>query len=107
MNADPLQNLQVVANQFEIAKSSVKSILNENKIGYYKRTPVSPLTPFHKNRCFNICRQANSIPPQNLLPIIFTNESTVFMDWKEVEFGQKEDSTLPNHFMRKSKELYI
>lgn len=92
MNVDSLQNLQVVTNEFEIAKSSVKSILNENKIGYYKRTPVSPLTPFRKNRRFNICRQVTNIPPQNLLPIIFTDESTVFMDlegggiWRERGF---------------------
>lgn len=92
MNADPLQNLQVVANEFDIAKSSVKSILNENKISYYKRTPISPLTEFHKNRRLNICRQITSVSPQNLLPIIFTDESTVYMDlegggiWRERGF---------------------
>lgn len=92
MNANLLQNLQVVANEFDIAKSSVKSILNENNIGYYKRTPISPLSQYHKNKRLDIYKQITRIPPQNLLPIIFTDESTVYMDlegggiWRERGF---------------------
>ena len=38
MKNNPLQNLQDVATEFDVAKSSVKSILNENKIQYFKIT---------------------------------------------------------------------
>ena len=48
MKNNPLQNLQDVATEFDVAKSSVKSILNENKIQYFKRTPIFPLTFQHK-----------------------------------------------------------
>lgn len=77
MKNNPLQNLQDVATEFDVAKSSVKSILNENKIQYFKRTPICPLTFQHKQKRYQICSQITSVPPSVLPPIIFTDESTV------------------------------
>ena len=60
--ADTLQNLSDITKEFNLAKSTVKKILNENKIKYFQRIPVSPLTGVHKKKRVEICEKIISVP---------------------------------------------
>lgn len=77
MLADPLQNLSDISKEFDLADSSVKKILNENKIKYFQRIPVTPLTGPHKQKRLHICNQIISMPFKNFPPIIFSDESSI------------------------------
>lgn len=77
---NPLQSLQSAANKFDAAKSTIKKILNENRIEFFKRTPVSPLTEEHKNKRLEIVSMICSVEPRSLPPIVFTDESSIYVD---------------------------
>lgn len=65
MLADPLQNLSDISKEFDLADTTVKKILNENKIKYFQRTPITPLTLSHTKKRVDICAKIISIPFKN------------------------------------------
>ena len=73
----PSQSLNYIASQNNISKSSTKTILNENKIKFYKLTPFPPLDYAHKQARLLLCDLILSYDYLQLPPIIFTDESTV------------------------------
>lgn len=52
INEKPDQTLRKVAFDFKISHSSVKSIFKQNKLKFFKKSPLAPLTAEHKTaRC--------------------------------------------------------
>ena len=74
MDADPTNTLRSVADDFPICPASVRNILNENSINFYRPIPICPLTDNHVNNRMTFCTNMLINLPQN---IIFTDESTV------------------------------
>lgn len=77
MQAHPKSTLQDISNNFDICPNSAKTILNSNKIHYFKPMAVCPLTARHKNNRTSFSNNMLNGAPQN---IIFTDESTVRVD---------------------------
>ena len=89
MRNNPLQTLRDVAEENNVSKPTAKTVLNDNKIKYYRMTPVAPLDQSHKNNRLSMCDIILSYQYSQLPPIIFTDESTVCEDlnkggiWRE------------------------
>lgn len=76
INEKPDQTLRKVAFDFKISHSSVKSIFKQNKLKFFKKSPLAPLTAEHKTARCNFTFQFIS-KSQNSMPIIiFSDEST-------------------------------
>ena len=43
----PTQHFSQIAGDFDLSKSSVKTILNDRNIKYFAKTPATPLTTVH------------------------------------------------------------
>ena len=93
MLADPLQNLSDISKEFDLADSTVKKILNDNKIKYFQRIPVSPLANLHKQKRAEICGKIISIPFKNYIPIIFSDESSI--EIQEIRGIWRQPGTYP------------
>lgn len=91
--ADPLQNLYDITKEFNLAESTVKKILNENKIKYFQRIPVSPLTGVHKKNRVKICEKIISVPFKDFWPIIFSDELSI--EIQEIRGIWREPGTYP------------
>lgn len=77
MKENPTHNLKNIATEVNLAKSTVKKILNANKIQYFKKTPYVGLTDNHKIARMSMCQIITTYQYQLLPPIIFTDKSTV------------------------------
>lgn len=106
MLENPLQSLQSAANKFGVAKSTIKTILNENKKEFFKRTPVSPLTEEHKNKRLEIVSMICSVEPRCLPPIIFTDESSIYVDLEKGGIWRLRGFYPPESFYEKNKRLF-
>ncbi len=102
MLAEPTQSLFNVAQDFDISTVSVRTILHQNKIQYFDKTPMVELKEYHKRARVNMCRQISTINYRNLPPIVFTDESTVRVDlkgggiWRQRGFHPPESFYIKN-----------
>ena len=101
MMSFPTQNLQEVANDFDISITSTKNILNQQKIQYFEKTPIPPLTEAHKIERvkfteYFINRSYNQIPH-----LIFSDESLVECDTKGGGIWRRPGDYPPESFYEK------
>ena len=73
----PTDTLRNASTNYDFSPSSIKKVLNENKIQFFQKIPVCPLKQNHLNNRVNFCANMINVPPQS---IIFTDESTVEVD---------------------------
>lgn len=77
MLENPTQKLNNLSADVHYVKSTIKNILNENKIRYFKKTPFVGLNDQHKIARVTMCNMISTYQYQYLPPIIFTDESTI------------------------------
>lgn len=51
-----------ISEHFNFSPSTIKDILNQNKIQYFERILVTPLTNDHKQKHFEICKKIIAVP---------------------------------------------
>ena len=66
--------------KFGPARSTIRSILNQEKIHHFPKTPICNLTDVHKQNRVNFCRIFSNMEYYQLPAIIFTDESSVYVD---------------------------
>lgn len=69
--------LRNASTNFDLSPSSIRKVLNENKIQFFQKILVCPLKQTHFNNRVNFFGNMINAPQQN---IIFTDESTVEVD---------------------------
>lgn len=74
---DPEQTLKNISFDFDISPPSAKKVLNDNNISYWKKICVPPLEPWHKLDRLRMCNTITEVGVRTLLPIVFTDESTI------------------------------
>lgn len=80
MKSSPTQKLKEVSKDFEISETSVKSILNSNKIKFFEKTAIPPLTEAHKSARVEFSKQFVFKSYRDMPNIIFSDECLVEVD---------------------------
>lgn len=91
----PLDDLRSIGDEFDVSHSSVKTILNENKIKFHQQIARVPLTPVHMTNRQNFCNGMLASPQPN---IIFTDESTVEVNLKQKGIWRRRGFYPPGSF---------
>lgn len=74
---DPETGLRDIAATLNISHTTIKKILNADKIQYFEKIAVPPLTPLHKQNRVQFALRFSTLNYEQLPIIIFTDESTV------------------------------
>lgn len=101
MRQKPTQSLNSISNQFNVSPPSAKKVLNDNKIKYYRKTAISPLTEDHKQARIQMSDIILSYEPHALPPIIFTDESTICENLEEGGIWREWGHHPPESFFTK------
>ena len=101
MMSFPTQNLQEVANDFEISISSTKNILNQQKIQYFEKMPIPPLTEAHKLERMKFTEYFINRRYEQMPHLIFSDESLVECDTKGGGIWRRPGDYPPESFYEK------
>ena len=100
--SSPEISLRTLNSLFDISTTSIRNILNEDKIKYYPKIAIPPLTPANKAKRVQFASQFSGLAYANMPIIIFTDESTVEMNINSGGIWRRRWEYPPGSFYEKT-----
>jgi hypothetical protein len=99
---EPETTLQEIGFDFEISPMSVRKILNDDKIKYYKKIAIPPLTEAHKLHRVEFANMFANLAYHQMPIIIFTDEASIQVNLDGQGIWRRRGEYPPGSFFEKN-----